>query len=93
MRDPNPGATSWYFSNLKKKINCAKPFFLFVNWRQGGGLLPNKLADEKLVVMYKTAAGALAVGNPHKKNLGVVMEVYDATPIFIPVDIPEEVVE
>ena len=43
--------------------------------------------------MYKTAAGALAVGNPHKKNLGVVMEVYDATPIFIPVDIPEKVVE
>ena len=38
-------------------------------------------------------AEVLAVKHPHKKKLGVALEVYEATPDLIPVDVTKEVVE
>ena len=57
-------------------------------------MLPDEQASEKLGVMDKTVAEVLAGKNLHgKKPLGVALEVYEATPVFISVDITEEVVK
>ena len=44
--------------------------------------------------MDKTVSEVLSVKNMHeKKKLGIALEVYEATPVFIPVYITEYVVE
>ena len=55
---------------------------------------PDELVLDETGVMNKTVTSVLVGGNPHEKNPACsTLEAYDETPIFIPVDIKEDVVE
>ena len=73
-------------------VNCASLSYSFVNSSRGGGVLPEELAYDKTDITEENVASVIAGKRPHKKNCST-LEVYNKTPIFIPVDIVEDVVK
>ena len=68
---------------------------LFVCEREKGGFLqPEKLAEDRTGTINKTITSVLEGKYPSKKIPScATLEMYEDTPIFIPVDIKEEAVE
>ena len=59
-----------------------------------GGLQPEKLSTDKIGLIGETIASVLAGKYLHKKHLTrSMLEAYNETPIFIPMDIMENVVK
>ena len=71
---------------FKREIPQSHPFYCEQATGEGYYLMNRRIKNRSLWI--KLSSEVLEVKNPHeKKTLGVVLEVYEATPVFIPVDI------
>ena len=81
------------FSNLFQRGKLRDDVIFFYKWETGGILKPNELASGKMGVMEETVAMVLVGKHLHEPPPRYTLEVYKKTPIFIPAEITEDVVE
>ena len=81
------------FSNLFQRGKLRDDVIFFYKWETGGILKPNELASGKMCVMEETVAMVLVGKHLHEPPPRYTLEVYKKTPIFIPAEITEDVVE
>ena len=93
MWDPNPGSTSLYFFKPCFKKGKLRKAVCFI-WKRHTGvgcyLINRRQKIRRYGLNCRRSIGGKT--SDREKNLSIVLEAYKETPLFIPVDITEEVV-